>query len=77
MKLREGKHLLIKDHITRNIDTTSRHIETLVSFMLCVVSKKHTLLGSKGEFVRVIRTKVRQTGTTKSPKERIGWLGVK
>jgi hypothetical protein len=77
MKLGEGKHLLIKDYITRNIDTASRHVETLVALMLRDVSKKHTLLGSKGKFVRSIWTKVRPTSTTKSPNERIGCLGVK
>jgi hypothetical protein len=54
MEFGEGQHLLIEDYILRNIDPTSQHAKTLVALMLSTIIKKHTLLGSKGKFVRSI-----------------------
>jgi hypothetical protein len=47
MKILKGKHILIKNNITREIDTTCGHIETLNTLMARAVAKKNALFGAE------------------------------
>jgi hypothetical protein len=54
MKGREGKHILIEDHITRYVNTPRFYFKTLKTFVKIAVAKEDTLSGAEGKFARVV-----------------------
>jgi hypothetical protein len=56
MEMSERKNVLIKNHITRYVDTPFLGILTLEALVHVAVSKKDTLLRTKLELARVIWT---------------------
>jgi hypothetical protein len=70
----KGKYILIKDCISRNINMTSSHIQTLDTFVECAISQKHTTCGSVSKISFVIGTMVWPTNTPKNPKRIIIWF---
>jgi hypothetical protein len=50
------KNLFVKDHISRNVDTTGWHIKALKTFVFVAIAKKDTLSRSKLKLARVERT---------------------
>lgn len=77
MKFFKGKLYFVKNNITRDINTASRDIEALDSFVLHTIAKKNTLFGTEHEFAIVIGTKIGPTSTPKHTKWSIIWLGMK
>jgi hypothetical protein len=73
----KGKYILIKDCISRNINMTSSHIQTLDTFVECAISQKHTTCGSVSKISFVIGTMVWPTNTPKNPKRIIIWRSMK
>ena len=65
IKRSKWENILIKDNISRNIDTTSGHIKAFNSFMTRTISKENTPFRSEREFMLVIWTKVGPASTTK------------
>jgi hypothetical protein len=65
----KGKHMFIKNDVTRNVHTTSRWVKALVTFVMITVPEKHTLLGTKSEFSRVVWSKIGPASASKSAKE--------
>ena len=53
MKLCKGKNLFIEHHISRDIQTASRHVQAFVALMKSDIHYEHTLLRAKFELVFV------------------------
>jgi hypothetical protein len=71
MQRGKGKNSLIKNNITRYIDTTRRDIKTSVSFRKRTVPKEHTLFGPEIYLMFIIRLKIRPVGTPKDAQKRV------
>ena len=56
VKLCKRKNLFIEHHISRNIHTTSKHVQTLVALMETTIPYVHTLLRAKLKFVTIVWT---------------------
>jgi hypothetical protein len=67
----EGKHIFIKDNISRNIDTASGYLKTLDPFVARTITQKDALCGTKGKFAFIVWAKVGPTCTTKNTKRTI------
>ena len=63
--LKKRKQLLKKNNISRDVETTSRYMETFVTMMEQTVSQKNTLKRAGLKFVKVIGPKIGPTGTFK------------
>ena len=53
VKLCKRKNLFIEHHISRDIHTASRHVQTFVALMKTTIPYEHTLLREKFELVFV------------------------
>jgi hypothetical protein len=65
--------MLIKNNVTRNIDTASGNFETLNPLMTRTITNEETLSGMKSEFALVIWMKVRPTCTSKNTEGSVIW----
>jgi hypothetical protein len=70
----EGKHIFIKDNISRNIDTTSRYLKTFDPFVTRTITQKDTLCRAKGKLAFIIRAKIGPTCTPKDTKGTVRWF---
>jgi hypothetical protein len=61
--LRKGKHILVKNDITRDIHAVCGDMKTLVTLVERAIAEEDTFFRSKFEFVFVVRTEVRPTCT--------------
>jgi len=73
VKFRKRKYVFVKDYITQNIDSTSRGLKALITFVMITITKEHTLLGTESKFSRIIWSKIRPASAPKNTKERIVW----
>jgi hypothetical protein len=71
MQISKGKHLLIKNDIPGNINTTSRNIEALKPFVHRTIAQKSTTFGTKSKFVSIVGPKIGPTCTSKNSKHGI------
>ena len=65
----KGKHGLIKDDISRYINSIGWNMKTFVSLMKRTIAQKHTLLRPKLKLMVVVWSKVRRAGTPKNLKK--------
>jgi hypothetical protein len=63
--------VLIKDNITRYVDTICWHMKALVAFMKRTITQKYTFLRPKFKLSMIIWTKMGPTGTPEHLKEGI------
>ena len=63
--------VLIKDNITRYVNTISWHMEALVAFMERTIPKEHAFFRPKLKFSTIIWAKMRPTRTPKNLKKGI------
>ena len=61
--------MLIKDDISRNIDSIGWDMETFVSLMKCTIAQKHTLLRPELKLMIIVGSKVRPASTPKYLKK--------
>jgi hypothetical protein len=73
----KGEHRLIKNDITRDVDTTLGDVKTLEAFVKITITKKGTLFGPKLEFTRIVRSQIRPTSTPEGAKGKIIWFVMK
>ena len=59
-----------------DVDTTSRDVQALDTFVLSTIPKKHTLFGAKHKLAIVVRAKIRPAGTSKHTRRFIIWFCV-
>jgi hypothetical protein len=52
----ERENSLIKDHISRDIDTTRGNFEALDTFVMWTIAQKHTLCRSESKLALVVWT---------------------
>jgi hypothetical protein len=69
----EGKHGLIKNNVSRDIDAATGDVETFESIVHITISKEHTLGGPKLEFMRIVWVEIRPTGAAKDSKTSVVW----
>jgi len=74
MHLSKGENMLIKNHISRDINSAYRGIKALKSLVHVIVAKKDTALRPKLEFTIIVWSQVGPTGTTKGTDVDIFWL---
>jgi hypothetical protein len=70
LKFGEGKNVLIKDNITRDVDPTSGEAEALETLMHVTISQENAFLRTKFKFAGVERPKM---GPTRTSKDLQGW----
>ena len=63
--------MFIKYHVTREIDTIRRNIETTIVLIVKGVAKKDTFLRAKLKFIGIISAKIRKACTTENSKKNI------
>jgi hypothetical protein len=56
MKFGEGKNILIKNDVARDINASSRNIKTLEPFVQIAIAKENTFFRSKLKFMSIIRS---------------------
>ena len=61
--------MFIKYHVTREMDTTCRNIETMIALMVQGEAKKDTFFGAKLKFIGIIWAKIRKACITKNSKK--------
>jgi hypothetical protein len=76
MKKGKRKKNLVKDNITRDINSSSGYIETFDFLVHRTISQEHTPLGTENKLSFVVRTKISPTSTPKNPRGVI-WGSVK
>jgi hypothetical protein len=74
VELAERIDCLIKDYITRDIDSTLCNIETLKPLMQGDIPQKNTLLGAELELMRVEWSQIWPASTAKSTKSTVVWF---
>jgi hypothetical protein len=74
VELAERIDCLIKDYITRDIDSTLCNIETLKPLMQGAIPQKDTLLGAELELMRVEWSQICPASTAKSTEPTVVWF---
>jgi hypothetical protein len=76
IKPREWEDTFVKNDVTRNIDSSSCHVQALVPFVMTTIPDENTLFGSEGEFPSIVRAKKRPTSTSKGFKHIVVWFSL-
>jgi hypothetical protein len=64
--MRKRKNLFMKDHIPRDKNAIHFWMKTFIAFMMGAIAQEYTWFRPKREFVRIVRSKIRETSAAKN-----------